>query len=107
MVILQRRYNGRKLLAASHRVGVVGSQAGLTDGQGAVEQEAGSGQVAVGTQDFAEVVQAAGSVRVLRTTTGLEDGPAQQLFCDTGPASKVLQGMTAGAGQDRRTRGRF
>jgi hypothetical protein len=106
MVILQRRYNGR---SCSRLRTVWGGRVpgGSTDGQGALEQEAGSGQVAVGTQDFDEIVPAAGSVRVLRTTTGLEDGPAQQLFCDTGSASKVLQGMTAGAGQDRWTRGRF
>jgi hypothetical protein len=29
--------------------------------------------------------------------------PAQQLFCDTWPASKVVEGMTVGAGQGRRT----
>jgi hypothetical protein len=49
-----------EVLTCTNRKGVVGSQAGLTDSQGALGQEAGSGQVAVGTQDFAEVVQAAG-----------------------------------------------
>jgi hypothetical protein len=33
--------------------------------------------------------------------------PAQQLFCDTGPAWKALEGMTVGAGQGRRARGRL
>jgi hypothetical protein len=84
--------DGGEVAEAIGGIGVIGAQAGLGDGQGAFVQAAGTVQVTLVAQDEDEVVEAGGGVGVVGTTTGLEDAPAQQLFCGTGPASKVLEG---------------
>jgi hypothetical protein len=62
LLLVQRRHHCRKALAASHRVGVVGAQAGLADGQGALVQAAGGVEVALVGQDDGEVAQAGDGV---------------------------------------------
>jgi hypothetical protein len=74
LLLVQRRHHCRKALAASHRVGVVGAQAGLKDRQGALVQGAGAGQVALVGQDAGEDVEAFGGVGVVGAQAGLADG---------------------------------
>jgi hypothetical protein len=66
-LVVQLRYHRRKVLPAAHRVGVVGAQAGFTDGQGALKQGARGGQVTLLVQNDGEIVEAVGSVGVIGT----------------------------------------
>jgi hypothetical protein len=50
---------------------MAGTQAGLADGQGALEKVAGGGQVALVGQDVGEVVEAVGGVGMLGTKASL------------------------------------
>jgi hypothetical protein len=52
---------------------VVGVQAGLVDGQGALVQGAGALEVALVPQDAGEVVEALGGVGVVGAEAGLAD----------------------------------
>jgi hypothetical protein len=57
LAILQRRHHLRKIPPAPHGGGVVGAQAGLVDGQGALQQGAGGVEVALGVQDAGQVAE--------------------------------------------------
>jgi hypothetical protein len=52
---------------------VVGAQAGLVDGEGALKQGAGRGEVALGGQDFGEVAEAVGGGGMVVAEAGLAD----------------------------------
>jgi hypothetical protein len=53
---------------------MLGSQPGLADVKGPLQQRAGAVQVALVAQDAGDVVEAVGSIRVVGSQAGLEDG---------------------------------
>jgi hypothetical protein len=71
---VQRRNHRRKLLSVAHRGGVVDAQARRADGQGALEQGAGTVKVALVAQDKGEAIETVGTGGVVGTQAGLVDG---------------------------------